>query len=71
MFSKKSTMKKGATCAILTVGALAAIGACTVKKCGENMLTEMKSKISGMFSKSNCSCGQQGTADAENQPVQS
>ncbi len=56
MFFKKSERKKFSTCAILTIGALAAIGAASVTKCGKQVLSEMKCKVMNFFKKDSCTC---------------
>lgn len=49
MFFKKTEQKKHSACVILTIGALAAIGAVSIAKCGKQALYNAKEKIKGCF----------------------
>ena len=49
MFSKKCGKKKYGLCAILTIGALAAIGAVSIKNCGKNAINTMVKKMKELF----------------------
>lgn len=51
MFFRKTERKKHGVGVILTVGALAAIGAVTVTKCGKQMLNDAMCKVKGFFKK--------------------
>ena len=58
MFFRKTERKKQGVGVILTVGALAAIGAVTVTKCGKQMLNDVMCKVKGFLKKENgCDCG--------------
>ena len=54
MFFKKNERKKHSACLILTVGALAAVGALTITKRGKEIWTSAKDKMTGMFKKEEC-----------------
>ena len=49
MFSKSCGKKKYGLCAIITIGALAAVGAMTIKNCGKNAMTKMLKKAKKLF----------------------
>ena len=51
MLMKKNGHKKCATCVILTVGALAAVGAMTVTGKGRELMCCFKNKLKGMMSR--------------------
>lgn len=55
MLMKKSGRKKCATCVILTVGALAAVGAIAVSNKGKQMMSCFKDKMKSMLSKAGIS----------------
>ena len=59
MLMKKSGRKKCATCVILTVGALAAVGAMAVSNKGKQLMSGFKDKMKTMLSKAGMSdcCG--------------
>ncbi len=54
LFFRKTERKKHSVCAILTVGALATIGAITVMKNGKQILKTAGCKIKGMLGKGDC-----------------
>ena len=54
MFFKKSERKKHGIGAILTVGALAAVGVVSITRCGKRILNDTTSKIKGFFVKKEC-----------------
>ena len=54
MFFRKTERKRHSVCAILTIGALATIGAITVFKNGKQMLANAGCKIKGIFGKNEC-----------------
>lgn len=57
MFFRKTERKKHSACVILTVGALAAIGAISVTKCGKQMLNDAMCKVKSFFKKEkSCMC---------------
>ena len=56
MFFRRTERKKHSTCVILTIGALAAIGAVTVTRCGKQMFNEAVCKVKNFFSKEKCVC---------------
>lgn len=57
MFFRKTERKKHSACVILTVGALAAIGAISITKCGKQMLNEACCKVKSFFKKEkSCMC---------------
>lgn len=62
MFFRKTERKKHSACAILAVGALAAIGAVSITRCGKQMINEMMCKVKGFFKKEQCMC----SAESEN-----
>ena len=49
MFSKKCGKKKYGLCVILTIGALAAVGAMNVTRCGKNAVNTMITKMKSIF----------------------
>ncbi len=51
MLMKKSGRKKAGICVILTVGALAAVGALAITKKGKEMMCMMKDKMMQMADK--------------------
>ncbi len=51
MFFKKTERKKHSACVILTIGALAAIGAVSITRCGKQMVKNVTSKVTGLFKK--------------------
>ena len=56
MFLRKTERKRHSVCVILTIGALAAVGAITVTRSGKQILREATSKIKGFFKKDSCEC---------------
>ena len=57
MFFRKTERKKHSACLILTVGALAAIGAVSITKCGKQMINDACCKVKSFFKKEkNCMC---------------
>ena len=57
MLFRKTERKKHSVGAILTVGALAAIGALSITRCGKQMLNNAMCKVKGFFKKENsCTC---------------
>ena len=60
MLFRKTERKRHSTCVILTVGALAAIGAVTVARCGKEMLNDTVCKVKGFFSREKCMCREEG-----------
>ena len=54
MFFKKTEQKKHSACAILAIGALAAIGAVSITRCGKTALCNAKEKIKSLFSGEKC-----------------
>ncbi len=59
MFFGKCEKKKHSATLILTVGALAAIGAMSITKCGKQMMQCMKQKITDIFNKEKAMCDKQ------------
>ncbi len=51
MFFRKTERKRHSIGAILTVGALAAIGALSITRCGKQMLNDAMCKVKGFFKK--------------------
>jgi len=49
MFFRKTERKKHSACVILTIGALAAIGAVSITRCGKQMVNEACCKIKKFF----------------------
>ena len=56
MFFRKNEQKKHSVCAILTIGALAAIGAVSIVKDGKQMLNGLACKVKGFLKKDTCEC---------------
>ena len=56
MFFRKTERKKHSACVILTIGALAAIGAVSITRSGKQMLSDASAKIRGFFKKEMCEC---------------
>ena len=56
MFFRKTERKKHSVGVILTIGALAAIGAVTVTNCSKQIVNDMVRKVKTMFKKEDCSC---------------
>ena len=56
MLFRRTERKKHSVCAILTVGALATIGAVAVTQYARQMLDGAVSKVKGFFSKEKCGC---------------
>lgn len=57
MFFRKTERKKHSACVILTVGALAAIGAVSITKCGKRMINDACCKVKSFFKKEkSCMC---------------
>ena len=56
MFFRKTERKKHSTCLILTIGALAAIGAVSITRSGKQMINELGMKVKGFFKKEGCDC---------------
>ena len=56
MFFRKTERKKHSACVILTVGALAAIGAISVTRCGKQMLNDAMYKVKSFLKKKSCIC---------------
>ena len=56
MFFKKTERKKHSACVILTIGALAAIGAVSITKSGKQMISELGTKMKRFFKKEGCEC---------------
>jgi hypothetical protein len=51
MFFRKPEQKKHSACLILAVGALAAIGAMSITRCGKEAINEMCCKVKKFFKK--------------------
>ena len=62
MFFKKNERKKHSACIILTIGALATVGAFTITKRGKEMVSCVKEKVCGMFKKNECTCPTESTS---------
>ena len=58
MIFKRTERKRRSAPVILTVGALAAIGAVSITRRGKEMLTSAAEKVKGFFSKSGTSQGE-------------
>ncbi|MBO7303599.1 MAG: hypothetical protein J6V09_00045 [Clostridia bacterium] len=56
MLFKKSERKKHGIGAILAVGALAAVGAVSITKCGKRMIGDAVCKVKSFFQKKECPC---------------
>ncbi len=56
MFFRKTERRKHSAVAILTVGALAAVGAVTVGKCAKRAANDIMCKIKAMFKSEECVC---------------
>lgn len=56
MFFKKTERKKHSIPIILTIGALAAIGAVSITKCGKDMMNCMLDKMKCLFKKGKEAC---------------
>lgn len=56
MFLKKTERKKHSVCAILTVGALAAIGAVSITRCGKQLINDMVCKVKRFLKKERNMC---------------
>ncbi|MBE6645507.1 MAG: hypothetical protein E7612_09080 [Ruminococcaceae bacterium] len=56
MFFRKTERKKHSACLILTVGALAAIGAVSITRSGKQIINELGTKVKGFFKKEACTC---------------
>lgn len=54
MFFRKTERKSHSACAILTIGALATIGAITVFKKGKQMFRNTGCKVKGILGKTGC-----------------
>ncbi len=59
MFCHKKESKKRSVGLVLAVGALAAVGAFAITKCGKNCIMNMKDKMCDLFKKKSCECEQQ------------
>ncbi len=58
MFFKKSERKSRSATFILAVGALAAVGAVSITKCGKQMMRCMCTKVKGFFKNPDSMCAQ-------------
>ncbi len=56
MFFKKSEKKSHGALLVLTVGALAAVGAMSITRCGKQMMHCMCAKIKGALGKEHLMC---------------
>ncbi len=59
MFFKRSEKRSHGATLVLMVGALAAIGAISVTRCGKQMMHCMCQKVTGMFNKEKAMCRSQ------------
>lgn len=57
MFFKKSERKKHGIGAILTVGALAAVGVVSITRCGKRIFDDTVCKLKSFFTKKECPSG--------------
>ena len=58
MLFRKTERKKHSACVILTIGALAAIGAVSIGRCGKQIINEAGNKIKGLFKKNDVMCSE-------------
>lgn len=58
MFFRKSERKSHRASFVLVIGALAAIGAVSITRCGKQMLCCMKTKMKSLFDKEKSMCEQ-------------
>lgn len=56
MFFKKNERRTHSACVILTVGALAAVGAITIMKCGREMASDVFCKVKSLFKSERAQC---------------
>ena len=56
MFFRKTERKRHSACVILTIGALATIGAISVVKDGKQMINELGKKVKSFLKKDGCEC---------------
>ena len=59
MLFRKSERKKHSAVLVLTVGALATVGALSITKYARDMMCDAKAKIKDFFSKKKCDCQEQ------------
>ena len=59
MFFRKTERKKHSAFVIMAIGALAAVGAVSITKCGKQILCEARNKVMGFFKKDGDSCSLQ------------
>ncbi len=63
MFFRKTERKKHSACAILAIGALAAIGAVSITRCGKQIINDMVCKVKSFFKKEQSMCSLESEND--------
>ena len=56
MLFRKTERKRHSACVILTIGALATIGAISIVKDGKQMINQLGTKVKGFLKKDVCGC---------------